>query len=655
MRRFFGILAFVILCCFVFPDGAERTVLAKEQAFVVEARMLPSGKASYDIQLTVENLGDDWEGTVRVRISGSYVLYDCAYDTALSLPQGSTKQFVVRVPKDSIDRTDGTVTVILLDRKSKEAFRQEFRQLLLDEVDALLLGILSDDYPALTYLDAGGEELYYGNDDYPIKLEQLNQDNLTDLLDALTFLVIDKYHTDVLTDEQLKEIALWTDDGGVLIIGTGSYAEDTLAGFGSLGVQCREISEPGENVHYENDYVDLTKLKLAELMFTGGQYQEDYASSALICAMGDGAVGILPYSLSEIGRFDVSVYEEINYGPEYLVMRILDGVSNMAGARWNKNSSGYDHSYLFYRLMKIMGNADNRLNFGILKGLIVIYVVFVGPGLYLILRMLKKRELYWVLVPASAFVGILLVFWIGRGFEVVGTRVYSVTVEDLSDRGTSRTFLHCYDASHKEWSLRLADRYEYAGPLEDDNYTYGDDDAYYYHIRKEGDRLFFGIHPTASFEDSYFRADSTGNRESVNGSIVSSIIQGKGTGVDIEGTVTNDTDRDFVCFAVVAENIVHVYKSLPSGETCTLSSTADETIYIGSMDYRYSSFLSDMYQNREMETDALIALGVGIFSAYSRGQIDEDTIAVVGVTADWDKAVDDNCREVSYGCLYEIQ
>ena len=29
--------------------------------------------------------------------------------------------------------------------------------------------------------------------------------------------------------------------------------------------------------------------------------------------------------------------------------------------------------------------------------------------------------------------------------------------------------------------------------------------------------------------------------------------------------------------------------------------------------------------------------------------------AVIGVCEDWDKAVDDNCNEVSYGCLYAVQ
>ena len=34
---------------------------------------------------------------------------------------------------------------------------------------------------------------------------------------------------------------------------------------------------------------------------------------------------------------------------------------------------------------------------------------------------------------------------------------------------------------------------------------------------------------------------------------------------------------------------------------------------------------------------------------------DPDRIVIIGVTEDWDKVVDDNCSEVSYGCLYAVQ
>ena len=51
--------------------------------------------------------------------------------------------------------------------------------------------------------------------------------------------------------------------------------------------------------------------------------------------------------------------------------------------------------------------------------------------------------------------------------------------------------------------------------------------------------------------------------------------------------------------------------------------------------------------------DFIAALGIGVSVASL--QEDSDAKIVIGVTKDWNKAVDDNCSETSYGCLYSVQ
>jgi len=185
----------VVLTCGLCAN-CDLVVNAAESNFVIEAEMLPSGEETYDIQLNVENLGTDWEGTVRVIVDESYNR-PSAYDTAISLPQGSEKQFVVKVPEDSVEETDGTVWVSLWNKKNKKVAEREIKRLLLEEAECLTLGILSDEYSSLTYLDMGGETFYFGGDEYPIRLEELKQGSLTDRLEAVDFVVIDTYNTDI--------------------------------------------------------------------------------------------------------------------------------------------------------------------------------------------------------------------------------------------------------------------------------------------------------------------------------------------------------------------------------------------------------------------------------------------------------------------------
>ncbi len=638
------------------PEGNSEDVLS-EYSISIQADMLPSVKDTYDIRLTVENFGENWEGTMRLMVNIDRYGQPSAYDTVLSLPQGSTKQFVVKVSKDSLENLnmDGTVRVTLLDRKSNKSAEKEFQRLLREDANALTMGILSDAYSTLTYLDMGGQEIYFNSDYYPVKLEELTQENLSDKLDALTFLVIDGYNTGVLTEDETAAIERWAGNGGVLLVGTGSYAEDTLRGLDNLGIRCQKVHEAGQSTRdimpsADVDFVDFSRLSLAELSDVGGQYQMGEGYS-YVRSLGSGAVGVLPYALTELAGLDKSAYV---IGQEDFVLSILNAVASEASSRYNSSySSSNDYQYILQRNLRLLGNSSNQLNFGALKVIVMLYVLIAGPVLYLILRAVKKRELYWAAVPVAALVGILLVFLAGRGFEVANTRVYSVAVENLADRGNGRTYLHCYDAGHREWDLRLAAGYEYVGPFTRGSYSYGQEGNYYHHIRREGDTLFFGINPTSNFEDSYFCAGGVGGE--INGDLVCDDIRYGWTG--ISGTIRNETDRDFIYYVVIAGGEMYVFENLPAGETRSV--TVSDAIYPDTRGYSsvwnayLYDFMSDLYdEGKKADFDALAALGVGGCAASA--QNDSAAGMVIGVTKNWEKAVDDTCSEASYGCFYKV-
>ena len=100
-------LFFIILCCCLFWYSTSIQAYAEESPFSIKAELLPSDNDVYDIQVTVENLGTDWEGIVRLRLGTTYgELNGCAFDTVLALPQGSKKQFSVKIPTISVGSTN---------------------------------------------------------------------------------------------------------------------------------------------------------------------------------------------------------------------------------------------------------------------------------------------------------------------------------------------------------------------------------------------------------------------------------------------------------------------------------------------------------------------------------------------------------------------
>ena len=648
--------------------GVKLNALAESESEVlIDAQLLTTGKSAYDIVVTIQNLGADWEGTARLFMGEDYRMAS-AYDTMISLPQGSTKQFTVRVPRTDQESSDTGIKVALLDKKSKEVAGKEFDYFFRSESYALSMGILSDSYSSLTYLDMGGNTIYFQQEDRPIHLVELTQDNLTSSLDGLAMLVIDNYNTGVLTEEEIEAIEDWNQDGGILLVGTGSRGEETLAGFKDsyLGVSCEgsyQKEEYEDTWAYKNNFLEESKLSLAGITDEYGAYQS-LVYGGLNRSVGEGAAGILPYSLTELGKAGSSVYQD-DMDQVTLVRDLLDDVCSSSNSRFYSPDSYDYNSSTLTRFLRGVSRSDTNLNFGVLKILIVLYVIFAGPILYIILRVLKKRELYWVAVPVSAVAGILLVFLAGRGFEVVSTKVYSVTVENLSGRDESKAYLYCFDANHREWDLRLADRFDYVGGYESGKYGYDswENGEYYQHIKMEGDTLSFGIRPSGGFEDCFFVAGATGGGESSVGTLKGEDI--KDAYFYISGKVTNETNRNLAYFAVYVDNELYVYENLPAGQSVdltTLTPVFEEDSgspyrgYVGvySMsDYLYT-FIGQLYRDRDYDKiGAASALGVGLCTVAP--QMDGSNVIIIGVTENWDKTVNDNCSEVSYGCLYAMQ
>ena len=653
-RKYLVILLFGLFFGCLFGGKSMKIIHAEETRFEVEAKLLPSDRDTFDIQFAIENCGEDWEGIVQLLVNGtpSKDIYDCAYDIRLSLPHKSMKQFVMHIPKKSIEYVGDPFKIVFIDNQMQKTEEMQIRRLLTDGSNVLSMGILSDAYQALTFLDMGGRELAFERADFPVKLKQLDRDTIAGELDKLTFLVIDQYDTSTLPYETIYEIEKWIDHGGILLVGTGSYAEDTLKGLGYLKMSVTKISKAGKTVQANN--LNLHDLPIAVLNDRTGMYYFNERIQAYTDLWGNGAVGILPYALSELGRLDASAYQNNSTQADFTEM-LLDEVSKSANSRFRKSKEfnpTAESSYTFDRIFNMFGNSNEQLHFGMLGIMVAVYVLFVGPVLYMILKYVDKRDYYWIAVPVTTLVGIVLVYFAGRGFEVADTKVYSMSVRNLAEQDYT-TYMRCYDARHREWNLQLSERYASVGPLVGMDYENSSKESYYHHIQQEGDRLLFGIVPNTSFENCYFVAEGADQTE--NGTIQSEINYGEH---GIYGMVTNETVWDFAYFALIYDDTLYIYNDLPSGESCDLEETKKVFSGIGYTerpgDVYLHSFLRDFYdQNQKKDLDSIAALGAAVEAVYT----DENRYrtTVVGVTKDWDKAVDDNCNETAVGCVYVIR
>lgn len=656
----------LMMCMAVVFSMTGISAWAKEDgnAFLIDAEMINMDEDTYDIQVTIENPGRDWEGTVRVMVDESYRM-PTAYDVKLALPEGSEKQFVVKVSRAGIEQTSGTVYVYMLDKKEKVVWDEPFYHLLTNGQMAIHLGILSDNYSSLTYLDMNGNEFYFWGDDYPIKLYELSQASLLDELDNMQFLVIDDFDTAVLTEEELDAISTWCDDGGILIVGTGEYAEETLKSFSEsfIDIEYYEVNEPGSvgQFYQYNDMVDWPALHMADLMESapGHNYNVMWTSAVMCYSQGDGVIAVAPYSFKELGWQGDSFYQGSYLDRIQFVSELFQEVANMSRSRYNDPYSGkqYNVTENICTVLRAMNSANTNLDFNVLRWLIIIYVIFVGPVLYLILKSMKKRDYYWVAVAVTVVATIMFVSLAGRGHEVKNTRVFSVITENIQDMGKSKAYLYAYDANLDEWSVKLKEGYEYAGKMGYQNHWYSDSaGAYDSRVIKEGDRMSVGIVPSENFENAYFILGYAKDAQATDGT-----LSGKNIYEDLGklyGSITNETNRDFLYYAVLVNDYVFLMEDWAAGETIDLEKqvklyqNSDGKGYFQRYQYNY---LRDQYRqgNRtQEELSALAAIGAGIYNACL--EYEDVGIVVIGVTEDKGGTVDDNASELSYRCVYRV-
>lgn len=656
----------VMLLCMIslLVGGGKSVAYAKtgqpKTSFSGDVTMLKQENNGYVMQVTVENRGEDFTGTVQLIFASSG--YDnCAYNTEITLPAQGKKQFTINVSDRAVDTMRGLCALNFLDEKGNVVQSISLKNVFGNTMSGIPVGILSDNYSGLTFMDAGGQDFDIRGKSSPLRLIELNNDNLGEYLNGLYFLIIDRFNVSSLSEENIQAIQEWVNGGGWLLIGTGEYAEQTLSGFDEdfIDVDVSGVSEPGQEntvsvnadkygyyYNYADDGVDFTNIAVADLNYNrmNGYLYGSTENPAICGSFEEGAVSIFFCSLGDkelqkLGNYEIRyIYEELMYQSDsYSVM----GYSEL--------------EYVGQKSLAVIDNVNTDVNFTWLKVIIIVYVVLVGPVLYLILRKCKKREWYWICAPVLGILFIAGVFLLGQGVRVNETRVYSVTAQRV-DGNRADTYFLAYHSGVKPWVVRLNDNYEVAGPGLNGYYrVYNQStDDYYYIVDNDSEGLSVGIKPEENFESGFLYA--AGRTES-RGTISCGNL--KGTGGNVSGTVTNGTDCDMSYIAVWLDSYIMVVSDVKAGETIDLQQAVQDgrCVYENSVSY-YDDLLYSMlsvysYQsNVEYERDDLAALLIGLGIADGARPAGHEQAVIAGVVRDYDKAVAGKCNETSYGCLY---
>ena len=174
--------------------------------------------------IDVTNHGKDFSGTVQLIIPTSSG--NTLYEKEISIPAGATKSVTV---VGEVTQAIHNVNIRIGEDTEHVVWKKLFLVDVVEENEDLNVGILSDDFTALGYMDRQTFPLYPS---YKTRIYELKPDIFPDdahALDMLDVIVVSDFSTDILTDNQIAALRLWNSDGGVLVVGTGSTYNKTLS------------------------------------------------------------------------------------------------------------------------------------------------------------------------------------------------------------------------------------------------------------------------------------------------------------------------------------------------------------------------------------------------------------------------------------------
>lgn len=563
--------------------------------------------ADAPFNITIVNKGEGFSGEAQVIIDTSYQT-KTVYAINFELPQGSTKKLTLNVPISTANRK----AQVKIESKGKaiKDIEYSFNKVLSPATP--VIGVLGESYNQLRVLNGLRiKQNQVDNRDYrnkvmskeegsiietPAEMIQLNKDTLPEDIKGFStfnYLLIADYDTTLLSDKQIQVLEKWVEDGNTLIIAGGINSKKVYSGISS---QLKPFEILGSK-----------RESIAEAV---GKYTERIAPDAMVEVstgnVGDGKVLIgdetnplaVSYKKSNgkilFFAFDptmspISVWE--NAGE--LWKRILnESIQIVNNGKYNMGN------YYDYDLVVRQVPEDQTPPYKALLLIILLYIIIVGPLLYIILKFKDKRDYSWVVVPILSVLCIGIIYAAGFKTRYTSAVMNNSSIISLDSKNkiveiqtTSGVFnnrtgkmIFEYPQKYKAEIIRENERdYGY-------NYNYSDEDYKNAQIKSKvyADEIVnHEIYNVGMWEPCILNTSQT---QSYEGTLIKNMSINDNV---FSAEIKNDTGFAFEdSFIVVGENFVNVGNILPGEEKKISFSFNDRNII-----KNFSQFLDSRYIN----------------------------------------------------------
>ena len=644
MNRKKAFTAFLLLFIMIFVVSVRDVNAADSFKMDVYATKSISGGV-YEIHTSITNNGSDFSGTLRIIVTNSN--YNrVGYDIDISIPKGSVKEYTISVPVKDV-MTAENVQGLILDKTHKTKYKDDFRGVFNSYSGFISTGILSDRPDDLSFMDMGGKKV--GNDTQnkqSIKLIEVSAQDLDEELDNLQMLIIDDYDTSTLKKSTITKIENWTRNGGMLVLGTGSSAEKVISGFDSSFLDVEYTGDTLDNGEQTNDLFNYAFFEPGPSFYYGNY-------SALISTTASGCIAVIPYRLRD--------YKE---DPDAANVTIPSYYNDILAARI-EDTSDYSSNISIYDLKNMMSYMEKPANTSapVLIIILIVYVVLVGPVIYLILKAMKKQEIIWYVIPCISLLFVGFVFILSFSVKVRGLILRSVSIVNL-DTQSENAYIMGYNPRPREWNIKTKNTYKTANVIATAT-GFRDDGGVVGSVKMGGDNEL-SFYPSDSFDmgafnysapalvdgrfdidarvdaNTFFNDDPTISGSSTNTSEATMIAD------HLAGTVTNNTGMNFDYVIVCLGYKYQLIEGLKNGESRDILLDSQVT-YTYSSEI-YEDLASKPYKANKYDDSArLSALALAYETIGNSMNNNISELLVIGVR-EQDSLTDED--EKSWMCCY---
>lgn len=563
------LFAFVFSTFTVYAKEEDEYEITKDTDFQVEITYGLDGIVKYNapvpIEITVYNSGKDFSGEIRIIILNEYE-ENIAYAKDVVLPANTEKS--VNMTLQNIGSLSSFYMQIV-NEKGKVLYSEKVTTPASQNSQEGIMGILSDDYSALNYfsgitLDVGN--YYYGQ----LAIAKLTEDNFPDTasgLEVCNYILINEYDTSKLSDEQYAALKEWVNQGGVLILGTGSSYQKVLNKFddsfvtGSVGalstVTLQVVDENADMMSANTVEANAVNLTVDNAVPVGGVVNETIFYQKTI---GSGAVVV---STVNLGMEPIVSWSERKTMAENLMSNI--GTSYTA----EKLDSGtyYSPHYDWSRNQATSSMAETKSPSTLLYAVIfLIYVICIGPVMYFILKARDKRERMWIVIPVLAAGFTVIVFVSSFFYRITKPFVNEFyIVEYGDDMVKTQLSVGIQSPKAKEYEVTFDPSYTGLQSVEGE-YSW-EESLYNYSvvIKESADGITLAFEKGEAFTEHYFLMHKTAEKQEQD-----YILNLTGYTDGFDGTITNNTGYDLENVIVCYNEYYYVADALKNGETLAI-------------------------------------------------------------------------------------